>query len=283
MAARRFESMKPRLSRVWLAGGALLVSDGAAHAAVQTAVLDSLVRCTSCRIEIGAPIPLRGSFEFGSLLSEAARVHRDEDGWIHVVYWQEPVIHVHRPDGTPAGRRIGRRGQGPGEFARINSLQIEGRTGHVYDALQGRWTVVDMNTGAATRTAPLPRGNRMAVLGDGRAVVSGPVALRETAGHPLHVFGPDGVWQGSFGLHEPTLRPDLTVLLWRWLHPVGTTMFWAAPMNEYRVELWDADGRLLRTLVGERQWFPPWYSAEANSGSRDRPPAGGVGIDRWWR
>jgi hypothetical protein len=59
--------------------------------------------------------------------------------------------------------------------------------------------------------------------------------------------------------------------------------FWAAPLNEYQVQLWRTDGRLIRTLAMGREWFPPWSAPERLRRSRDRPPVarlgGGIFLD----
>jgi hypothetical protein len=99
------------------------------------------------------------------------------------------------------------------------------------------------------------------------------VASRESAGQPLHVFSRTGEWERSFGLDVPVLRPDLSLIHWRWLVPAGTDGFWAGALNEYRLEQWSAAGETRNTLVMERAWFPPWYSPQEVEPAPTRPPA----------
>jgi hypothetical protein len=65
-------------------------------------------------------------------------------------------------------------------------------------------------------------------------------------------------------------------MLNRRMSAAGSSTFWATRSNEYRVELWDADGRHRRTLVGERSWFKP--RTTSIWGVRDTPPSTTMGV-----
>jgi hypothetical protein len=153
----------------------------------------------------------------------------------------------------------------------ITHVQIAGDTLHVFDA-NGRWVMLDRQSGREIRRVSVPRHQEKAVLPDGRLVLTGPVGLRQTAGYPLHVFTGTGAWQRSFGLDTPDLHPEKGFFLGRVIHPAEGAGFWTAPWNEYRLELWRPDGRLVRTLIGRRDWFVPWYDDALLNPQRANPP-----------
>ncbi|HEX7050811.1 MAG TPA: 6-bladed beta-propeller [Longimicrobiales bacterium] len=251
----------------------MLMAVGApATAPAQTVTtIDSVPDCATCRIEFGQPIELRGEFEDASVLGSPASVQVAADGRIYVVYNTDRTsIRVYAPDGSYTGR-IGREGEGPGEFRWIRYIRVDGDVIHAFDWHQLRMTDIDRRTGAVIRTVLLPDHWRSLSLADGRTVLGGAVKTRQAIGQPLHMFDAEGTWQRSFGVDEPAFRPRLEPLFNRYLAAAGPSMFWAAPVNEYRIELWHADGRLLRTLVLEREWFERW--TQYPMPSRDTPPA----------
>jgi hypothetical protein len=183
---------------------------------------DSASRCSSCRIELGPPIRLTGEFEDGALLNTAAVIRYSQSGQIYVRYTSNgSEIYLHRADGGFAGRRVGRRGSGPGEFQHIKHLHTTDTSLIAFDWLQTRLTEIDTRTYAVLRTLIIPDHHRLGLLDDGSLVLSGSIARRESAGFPLHVYAPDGRWQRSLGASEPVLRPGSEVALVRALHPAG--------------------------------------------------------------
>ena len=229
-----------------------------ARGLTQQSVVDSAVACTACRLDVSSPIRLRGVVD-GGLPNTAAVVQRAADGTLYVVYDGEySSIVAHRADGVFAGQRFGRRGGGPAEYSRIKHAVLTADTIRAFDYLLSRRTDINRVSGALIRTVPFPDHARLIVLADGRTVLGGSIRSRSTAGQPLHIFDSTGKWQRSWGVNNPALHPGLGPLLSRRMAPVAGTTFWAAPVNEYRLELWNADGALLRSLVAPRAWFPRW-------------------------
>lgn len=227
--------------------------------------------CPTCRIEVGPPLPLRGNFEGGSILSVAVAISRDGNGLLYVFYdGSRDRVDIFLPDGSFSGDAIGERGDGPGEFRTITEAWVSGDALFVYDPGLARLTEFDLATRAVRRTAPLPGHFETLILEDGKAVLSGPVRTRESAGHPLHIYDSSGTWENSFGLDEAVLRPDLSTFLLREMTLADPASFWAAPKNEYRVERWNTRGQRTQVLLGQRPWFERWSVHHARS--RDTPP-----------
>lgn len=249
-------------------GAVLLIMVVPVPAAGQHIALDSIVRCATCRIEVGAPIVLQGEHEQGSITNLVHFLRVAHDGSIYFADrdFSDPSIQVHRPDGSLSALKIGRGGGGPGEFRFPSDLHINGDTLFVADQRQQRITAFHRTTGRVLYTlSNVPVRQGFLPLDDGRVVIGGAVSTRQTAGQPLHVYSgqrPGLTWERSFGLDEPILMPgDEPILSRRLARDAGTT-FWAARSNAYHLELWDAaTGRVLRSLKGERAWFRPWESA----------------------
>jgi hypothetical protein len=240
-----------------------------------TVRVDSTAACTTCQIELGLSLELSGPFQDGSL-PHAGLMLLGEDGRVYGLFeGHRDQVHVYGPDGSFSGQQIGGRGEGPGEFQALTYMHLQEGVLRTFDAFLLRRTDFDLRTGEVLRTVSLPLHWQSLVLEEGVTVLSGSVATRDAAGHPLHVYDADGVWLRSFGFDEPVLRPDLRSRLHRQLAASGASTFWAAWMNAYRIEEWDTEGRLVRVLVGDRSWFEPW-EVRPGPRSRDIPPSPSV-------
>jgi len=258
------------LSIVVIAAGVHLTT-GASLTAQPVIHIDSVPSCDFCRIEFGDPIRLQGEFEDGSLRN-AGPVLQGANGRIYMFYeGSRSYIDVFAPDGRRTGLQIGREGDGPDEFRSLSHIRVDGDTLRTYDLQRQRRSDFDGRTLELIRTVRLPSNQNALVFEDGRTVLGGGIGTREAAGYPMHVYDSAGDWLRSFGVEVPTLLPGMELSLWRSLAPEEGFRFWAARLNEYRIELWDAEGTLYRTLVGERSWFESWAQYETER-SRVRPP-----------
>jgi hypothetical protein len=114
----------------------------------------STVTCDACRIVL-EPIARLGSADEPLSLISIARVVSDSRGHYYVAPTFEAGLIAHyRRDGRFLGT-IGRAGQGPGEFQRINGLVMAaGDTLHVFEGV--RYTRLDAASGAFIGSANLP-------------------------------------------------------------------------------------------------------------------------------
>jgi hypothetical protein len=75
----------------------------------------------------------------------------------------------------------------------------------------------------------------------------------------LHLSGPNGGIKTSFGA-DPRNQPSMR-------NPAGRVRrlasdgerHWTARATAYEIDEWDGDGRLVRTLVRETDWFKPYF------------------------
>jgi hypothetical protein len=148
---------------------------------------------------------------------------------------------------------------------------------HVFDINNNRRTVLDERSFEVLHTnpheLPIAAGYDAIVLDDTSYVINAAFHVPERVGYALHRFGADGAAVNSFD-EKPVGLPGEEEPLWRWLAPSSQAgHFWAGPLDEYRVDLWDAvEGRRSRSLVREADWFPPggassiWGVAEDSEG-----------------
>ena len=159
-------------------------------------------------------------------------------------------------------RWIGREGEGPGEYRFVRWVRSRGGRVHVFDTFNNRRTVLDERSFEVLHTnpheLPIAAGYDATVLDDTSYVINAAFHVPERVGYAFHRFGADGEAANSFD-EEPVGLPGEGEPLARWLAPSSQAgHFWAGPLDEYRVDLWDAvEGRRSRSLVREADWFPP--------------------------
>lgn len=148
-------------------------------------------------------------------------------------------------------RRIGRGGEGPGEYRLPMYIAESADSYMIFDVQLGRITHLDRGTLRVQRTVPVPgsiAGTQPAVFPDGAYVFFGDVATRESVGQSLHFVGPDGRLLRSFGPPPRDGRPTLTTS--------GDSAVWVG-YDDYRIELWHREGRLVKTVRREADWVQP--------------------------
>jgi hypothetical protein len=163
-------------------------------------------------------------------------------------------------DGTIL-RRVGREGQGPGEFRGISPLLVgEDDRLHAFDYSQRRVSTFTPDYELAG-TAPIviSRFNRAIAMG-GMIVANGMVRFRVEEQAPLHLVDSEGTIVRSFGSETGEYRTSLPET-WemRALAPAGNDGVWAAPVNQYLIERWSLEGRLTHVVRREVEWFEPWW------------------------
>lgn len=252
----------PLIALVSTLGVIGLTGDGSAAQASSTIVIpDDPEPPYRIDMQLG-PVFEGGSLTEDDWLSAFFGMERLRDGGF--LFWdaltRSRILAV-SPD-RAARRWIGREGEGPGEYRFVRWVRARGDRVHVFDILNNRRTVLDAKSFRVLHTnrleLSLAGGYDAVVLDDTSYVISAAIHSPERIGYALHRFGADGAAANSFD-EEPVGLPGEEEPLWRWLAPSSRAgHFWAGPLDEYKVDLWDAvEGRRIRSLVREAESFPP--------------------------
>lgn len=237
--------------------------------------------CEEREVAIELMAEIGGEDDGGMLFSTVTSVSYLADGRMAVFDWHDVGrVRVHEPDGRWAFH-LGQPGQGPGELSRpaFTHLDQEGNF-LVIDPRRRRLTRFSED-GRAVETIRLPpvaTVTRVLPLPDDRMLISGQLPTDESIGLPLHIVASDGSLVRSFG-GEVSGRWDAGGFN-RVTSRASDGRVWVAPRYEYRLELWDLEGALLRTLDEEPEWFISSQEARRIPRSPDAPdpPSSMVGV-----
>ncbi len=267
-----------------LAPSALVGGPPPASAEQTTVLTEDL--CTTCSIELTADVLLGTDGE--SVIGMAWDIQRLSDGRFTMAFgnlaaW--PEFTVFSADGSDF-RRIGRDGEGPGEYIRVLSVRERGEELFVLDNHRRRITVLDPDFDVV-RTVPLGclicNGFDMAMLPGGRMALnyfmstgSLEEALAADAGFAVHVLGPDG--ESLHSVDEIPARSPMNPARdpSRFLDVAPDGSLLSLHLTSYRIDRWDpATGELLQTFERGADWFPDGQSS-GHSARPDRPPTTGT-------
>lgn len=270
---------------VLLAPAALFGAHHTARAQEVTTLTEDL--CTTCSIELTPDAVLGTDGE--SVIGIALDIQRLSDGRFVMAFdYPVPYEFTVFPADGPEFRRVGRAGEGPGEYAHVWLVREHGDELHVFDRRRRRMTVLDrdfevirtMSTGCSTTCD----GRDMVVLPDGSlamdfAVPRGGYSQYRTIGElraadswfVVHILGEDGRIRHSMdesrGIGSATPFRQLEIA------PDGSLL--SARQLEYRVDRWDpATGELLETFVRDADWWPE--DNELRIAGPDMPPVSSV-------
>ena len=180
-----------------------------------------------------------------------------------------------------ASRRLGRLGQGPGEFRAAGTpIPWRGDSIVVFDASNRRLSVYTPGLRFVRSIGfPVASLESIVTLANGNFVVNaGSVDSRESLGYPIHVCDEAGRRLRSFGVTVPVVRPDQVFELVRLLATDGRRVWTAIPQGRYRLEEWDPHtGKLVRGLR-RRAAFYPESVRDGPITPTNPPPAGIVGL-----
>ena len=249
----------PRRGTLALVG---LISLSTAEAASQTSGPTVLVgpECAACEIVADPLVRLGDTEGLGMLESGYNLVYTDRRGRFFVTA-RRPYFWVFDSSGRVT-HRIGRSGEGPGEFSNITGIAVgQADSIFVLDGILQRVSVYTPDL-ALARTFRLGFSENGPELFVGPSlVVNSGIHTEERVGLPLHVLDRDGRMTRSFGsLIGGVYRADMQEIIdQRKLGPSDADSFWAARTNQYLIEQWSTDGRLLQTLRREAPWFEVWW------------------------
>jgi len=232
----------------------------------------------SLSIELTHLVTLRGSVSEGNI-SLRSRVRQGDSGRYFVApTYDQSKIAVYNRTGKYI-RSIGRIGQGPGELLGINDFVVTPRNEIcVFDWRLNRASYFSVR-GKFIDSFQLPGLVHSAVvLSDGKMILQMTVQSPDLVGVPIHVVSSDGEIINSFGSDDISFNARNIDLYVRILAIYDDTHILAAPLNEYKIELWDVNGHLERTLTRDSEWFPTWNTVDRNQPFSSRPSPRLVGL-----
>lgn len=214
--------------------------------------------CEDCVIEVRHILRLGGEGQDSVAIANAPRLPIDSQGrvYFYPYDWVDGIRVFDRH-----GRLfsiIGQAGQGPGEFRGTVGVYIsEGDSVFAFDSGNQRLTVFSPDFDVV-RTMPV----EIVPFEDGFFTQQGQFIAAAAGrgpssfGFPLHLLTRDGELVRSFGGDYSHFGPDKTLLLRRRVAPSAGQGLWAAHAFNYDLELFDEEGRLIRTLQRRPDWFP---------------------------
>lgn len=215
--------------------------------------------CPECRISVDSLVTLGDRDGPGMLESYFGHVRRDSRGRYFLTS-SLPYFWVFSPDGQVV-RRIGRDGEGPGEFRAASGVVIDGGDSiRVFDSRLRRMTVFSPDLRMVrTERLEFNAGIYSTALGN-RMVVNSMVRTPDRIGYPLQLVDQRGEIIRSFGSVDGVYRADLRDALdVRKITPSLAGGIWSAWRNQYVIEHWDTAGALTDVLHREVEWFPTWW------------------------
>lgn len=170
--------------------------------------------------------------------------------------YDQDHVKLYRASGDYWGS-VGRRGKGPGEYEMVQAIRPLDDGGiEIFDLSQSRVTQLSPDLEVVRTFRVEVAGVWTAVLPDQSRVVMAPLPTPASAGLPLHLLGPDGTWQRSFGADPPLENLQDWDQQIRHISTASDTSVWSAPYLEYALEEWSTSGHLVRRLERQVSWFP---------------------------
>jgi hypothetical protein len=237
--------------------------------------------CENCTIRLIPLVTLPGIDSLGGVTNTAFLAKDSRGRYYHTNWHTSSVIQVFDSAGRPF-TTIGKKGSGPGEFLSASYIAHGvGDTLHVFDQTTRRYTVLSPDYEVVRTTDIGAAVVAAAELKPGKLILSTHIRSREGFGHPLRFWTQQGL-QPGFGGADALKNgpvPD-SRSLFRSIAVSADGSFWTARRNEYMLEQWSADGKLLRQLVRQIDWFEPYLIDDSFTGGPPRPFVVGINEDR---
>ena len=127
----------------------------------------------------------------------------------------------------------------------------------VVDLARGTQALIDTTLHVHERGKLQLAIQQMLFLNEDRAVAVAEIPTPDKIGLPFHLLDRTGKILRSFGLDSDSAFSAPAEHGWV-LAAGGSQQFWAARVNRYELQLWNAQGRHLRTLERICSCFAPW-------------------------
>ncbi|NOT08888.1 MAG: 6-bladed beta-propeller [Gemmatimonadales bacterium] len=191
-----------------------------------------------------------------SLIDHPESVWRDSRGRYFVLQPNKEEMPIVFDRGGRFLRRIGRKGDGPGEFRFAAHGTVDAADSIFIVDWVGRASVFSPDF-KYVRSFPFPQGVRsMVVLRNGDLLANALVSDRQTIGLPFHLFRRDGNRYAAAGDRS---RPYIHTENYRLAHrvtPAAAGGFWSVPrIGDYHLEYWNALGKREAHFRSSPDWF----------------------------
>lgn len=203
--------------------------------------------------------------EFGEavgpgMIEGGGEIAVDHSGRLY--FGAEDHVVVFDADGTFL-RRIGRRGEGPGELMSNRAFAVVDDGAFVIlDSGRGvilkfDWTGQLLNEVRPHDWAPIGTGVGLVSMGGARAVYQAAFRGGGREGYPLHLINLEsGELEASFGSETGEFDINRERVL-EVVHASGPDeSIWMARNRAYWIELWEPDNRLILSMRRDVSWFP---------------------------
>ena len=183
----------------------------------------------------------------------------DDQGEIFALDQRKPRIDVFSDDGRHL-RSIGRQGQGPGEFQSPFFIALAPPGGLLVGEM-GRLSTFDRTgTFRNSRNNSVQPLAFVKYLANGNAVGTRMVLEEEKPRYEVALCGPDLTQKTalvSSPMAEPSEKFALFTSVVRWDISHGREIVCASGEGDYRLSVFDAEGRLIRTITKDHDPAPP--------------------------
>ena len=216
--------------------------------------------CVSCSVRLQSLGSLGDRNGSGAILSAPYSIAQDQQGRYFVAQVERPELPlVFARNGSFLGR-LGRQGDGPGEFRQPRLVLVSSEDSIiVFDEQLYRFSVFSPSL-RHVRSSPFPSELwSAAFLADKSLVVNAQIRDAERIGLPLHLFDRNTTYVRSFGADRPMVVPGELFLNLRWVAAARDGRIWALrESHRYALELWDQQGRRWLELEFTPSWFQPY-------------------------
>lgn len=272
-------SKGPRRRAIFVAPVLALSASTSLLLAQQRTVLPVAPSCRTCRIDLRVVGQIGSAADSVSYFIDRLAIARLNDGRMVVgprfpERRREATIDVYDSQGRRT-HSFGINGEGPREVSSPYNFALINQDSILVFA-QNKMAVVALRTGAIVRELPQARGRVIGLpvtIGDD-VFVSSAVADNGVV-NGVHAFQlQSGAFAKSFGPvnRVPDRPPEM--MSRRALAQSQSGQLWVAHADRYQIELWNADGKLVRSLVRNDDWL---QSLSANK-KREAPPTMVVGV-----
>lgn len=229
----------------------------AAASQVRTVTVAAQVTCADCRIVMQRVALLVEPASEPGLFGDSPTVSRDSRGnWYVVSGRPRSMVVVLDRTGTLIAK-LGRQGQGPGEFTNISSVVVSpGDTIYVYQGVRRtvyspRYTMI--------RTENVTLSFYRASLPDGRHVILGRVPENGNINHALHILAKNGTVARSLAPYSVTPGRTNSIPI-RGIQIDASGLIWSARFSSYGIDVFDTSGvKQEEYVINSRWWNDPGH------------------------